>query len=70
MFEKLLLVIISLFQLFLLNQCQLSVEQSLVSSIFTGYVKTIRPSNVVSVSVSVALKQIVGIDEKNQIINE
>jgi hypothetical protein len=64
--------IVILISLFNNAKCQLSanqtVEQALVTALFTGYSRTIRPSDVVEVSIGVSLKQIIGIEEKNQLM--
>lgn len=55
-----------------LSNCQLTpnqtVEQTLVTTLLNGYEAKIRPSELVEVSIAVQLKQIVGIDEKNQVM--
>jgi hypothetical protein len=61
-----------LFLLFNLAQSQVSnttAEKNLVAAILGNtYSRTIRPSDKVDVSISYSLKQIIGIDEKNQIL--
>ena len=43
-------------------------EQSLIATLLTGYKKETRPSDDVDISTTISLKQIISIDEKNQIM--
>lgn len=61
--------------LILLSSCksQLSTtqqsEQTLLTTLLTGYNKQIRPSVTVNINATVAVKQIISLDEKNQILS-
>ena len=68
------LIIISSLAISLVHvHCQLSVgqqaENTLVTNLFKNYVRTIRPDITVSVAISIQLKQIISLDEKNQILS-
>ncbi|CAF4344789.1 unnamed protein product, partial [Adineta steineri] len=43
-------------------------EQTLITSLLTGYNKNIRPNDTISVDITAQLQQIVAIDEKQQIM--
>jgi hypothetical protein len=53
--------------------CQLSLNQQaenkLVTNLFKNYSRTVRPDVTVDISVSIQLKQIISLDEKNQILS-
>jgi hypothetical protein len=44
------------------------VEQTLITTLLTGYNKIIRPDDQVSIDITASIQQIVGIDEKQQIM--
>jgi hypothetical protein len=58
--------------LFTLSHAQLSAkqvtEQSLIASLLNGYNKIIRPNETVDIEIILFLRQLVSIDEKNQIM--
>ena len=66
------IIIIPFYLFFNTIKCQVSnttAEKNLVSVILGGtYSKNIRPSDVVTIVITVSIKQIIGIDEKNQIM--
>ena len=68
------MISIIVFNLLLISivKCQLpanqTVEQALVATLLNGYNRNIRPSDQVSVSIGVEFKQLIGLDEKNQIL--
>ena len=51
-----------------LSATQLS-EQSLLTTLLTGFNKQIRPSATVKINATVAVKQIISLDEKNQVLS-
>jgi len=70
---KLLTCTIFIYYLFYFNDCgtlpasQLA-EQTLITTLLTGYNKNIRPDDQVSVDITASIQQIVSIDEKQQIM--
>ena len=71
LFQKMYNLIFILILLFSLSDTQFtqSQEQKLVESLLKGYSRIIRPSNIVNVILGVELKQIISVDEKNQILS-
>ena len=66
------LIILSLLGLFKLSECDWNrtIVQNLFTSLTSGsYNKNIRPNSMVSISIYLALKQIISLDEKNQILS-
>ena len=65
------LIILSLLGVFKFSECDWNrtIVQNLFTSLTSGYNKNIRPSSLVSVEIHLALKQVISLDEKNQILN-